>query len=353
MVEAVYFDGVRPRRRTVALTLEAGRLRGRGDEAEFEWPLEAIRLVEHHRNVLRLGAPDGGVQRLVVDAAEWEALTGHGRRKLKAADHKRERRLVLGLAIAGVAAALIVVFGIPAAARPLALLTPPSFEARIGRNMAGEMRMAFHPCTGNAAASADLDGLGRQIADGASLQFPIHVEAVHASIVNAFALPGGTILVTDKLIDQARSPDELAGVLAHEIAHIERRHVMQSVWESMGVGLVLDVVAGGGSGATQQAVMLLGSVTKQRFSRGLEREADERGIELLRAHDISSAGMANFFERMQDEHSGPAAKAVEQWFDSHPDSARRAATARAGARPGRPALTPATWSELRQVCARA
>jgi beta-barrel assembly-enhancing protease len=75
------------------------------------------------------------------------------------------------------------------------------------------------------------------------------------------------VLVTGDLIELAKTPDELSAVIAHEVAHVERRHVMQGVWRSLGLGLVLDAVVGGGTGADQQAVLLMGSVTDLRFSR--------------------------------------------------------------------------------------
>jgi Zn-dependent protease with chaperone function len=68
-------------------------------------------------------------------------------------------------------------------------------------------------------------------------------------------------MVTDRLIALAASPDELSAVIAHEAAHVEKRHVMQSVWRSFGFGVLLDAVVGGGTGAGQQAVLLIGSST--------------------------------------------------------------------------------------------
>jgi predicted Zn-dependent protease len=167
-------------------------------------------------------------------------------------------------------------------------------------------------------------------------------------MVNAFALPGGRILVTDKLIAMTQTPDELAAVLAHEVAHVEKRHVMQSVWRSMAAGLLLEAALGGGSGAGQQAVLLLSQLQTEKFSRGLEAEADARGLELLRSEGYSTLGMAAFFDKISDpKQAGPQL----EWLSSHPDTAKRAAQARSRGRPGRPILTPQDWTLLKTVCA--
>jgi predicted Zn-dependent protease len=158
--------------------------------------------------------------------------------------------------------------------------------------------------------------------------------------------------VTDDLIAEARSPDELAGVLAHEIGHIEKRHVMEAVLRSLGLGMVLDAVVGGGSGAGQQAVLLASSFTEQRYSRTLELEADERAFELLAANGISSAGMAEFFERMADKTSPKGVKSAAEWFSTHPDSGRRGRTARSHARAGAPAMSAEDWAAVRRICPR-
>jgi predicted Zn-dependent protease len=169
-------------------------------------------------------------------------------------------------------------------------------------------------------------------------------------MVNAFALPGGAVMVTDQLIDLTRSPDELSAVIAHETAHVRQRHVMQGVWRSFGFGILLDAVVGGGSGAGQQLVLLAGSATNLRYGRAAEAEADRVGQDLLVQQGLSSQGMASFFQRLAATSEGRDASAVKELISDHPDTLRRAEASRARERPGASAFTPQDWRAIKAAC---
>jgi Zn-dependent protease with chaperone function len=354
-VEGLLFDGLTSRPWPATVGVEGGRLVVRSLEvgpdgaplAGLDWPLAAVREAPHSEQRLKLSR-DGDDARLVVDAAAWRSLAGDRR----AMDRRREWGLVAGLSAAGLGLAAFVFIGVPMAAAPLARWTSPALEARFGANMEAQLTTPFRPCNGDPRGARVLAKLGRDLARSSDSPFEIRVRAVRAPFVNAFALPGGAVLVTDDLIAQARSPDELAAVLAHEIAHVERRHAMQAAWRAMGAGMVLDAVVGGGTGAGQQAVLLFGGFADQRFSRELENEADERAIQLLAARNISTQGMADFFGRMANREDDPRLREAAEWFATHPDSGGRASRAQAAARPGQPALSEADWQSLKRACRR-
>ncbi len=346
-----YFDGRSARPYDVVVAAQGGELAGQGEGVSFRWPLAEVDLLDEDQGRVRLGRRSSD-ERLVLDAAEWETVGGGSLKTVRRAAGRRERRLVVALTVAGVAVGLAVFVGIPAASGPLAKATPPNLEAQMGDNMAGQLKLGLRPCDGQVGQAA-LQAASERLAAHADMPFDIKVTAVRAPLVNAFALPGGTILVTDDLIQLADTPDELMAVVAHEIAHVEKRHAMQAAWRSMGVGLVLDAVVGGGTGAGQQAVLLFGGFTEQRFSRQLEREADDRAMQLLAAEGVSTRGMADFFDRLADHKSSRQARDVVEWFSSHPDTGRRSQAARAAAKPGQPAMSALEWSAVRRACAKA
>jgi len=288
--------------------------------------------------------------RLVLALADWRQVSGalDGVRRHSAAGG---RGLVVGLVAAAAATAFVVFVGIPMASGPLARATPLEYEQRMGENYNAQLSAVFPACEGE-AGQAILQGLGDRLSAETNAPFPIQVRAVHAPMVNAFALPGGYILVTGDLIAAAETPDEVAAVLAHEIAHVERRHVMQAVWRSLGAGMLLDLVVGGGTGAGQQAVLLAGQASEMSFDRAAETEADELGRSFLHEAGLSSRGMADFFERMAEgEIDTPAQVAeVSEWWMTHPNTDRRIQAARAAERDGAPALSAADWATLRQSC---
>ena len=296
----------------------------------------------------RLSHPSEPDARLVMAEADWIALGGAA-----AAVEKRgrvkETRLVIGLAAVGLSVTAFVFWGEPVIAGPLARATPIQMEKDMGRSFDAQMGAMFHRCEGEAGQGV-LDELGTRLSMQSDTPFDVRVRAVQAPFVNAFALPGGSVLVTDDLIREAETPAELAAVVAHEVAHIEKRHVMQAVWRSLGVGLLLDAVVGGGTGAGQQAVLLAGQATDLRYGREAELEADQRGQALLVAAGMSSQGMATFFERMHGAGGDKRLASAAEFVSTHPDSARRAQRARQDAKPGASALTPVEWAAVRASC---
>ncbi|MBL8771101.1 MAG: M48 family metallopeptidase [Phenylobacterium sp.] len=342
-----FHDGLTSAAWEVTAEASDGALRFSAGGVDHVWPLADIG-AETVAGGVRLARP-GAPARLTVSAADWRGL-GLARR-FDRRSRRAELALVAGLAAAALLVVLVVFVGVPLASGPLARATPPAFEAGIGENFQAQLSVAFPACTG-AAGQAALQRLGARLGEAAGSPFPIRVEAVEAPMVNAFALPGGAIVITDDLIAMTRSPAELSAVLAHEVAHVERRHVMEAVWRSLGFGLILDAVVGGGSGAGQQAILLAGTFADLRYSRDVEREADAAGQALLARLGLSSRGMASFFERLSEQEGSKSAAGVAELVSSHPDTRRRAELSRARSRDGGAALAPSEWAAVRAACAR-
>jgi predicted Zn-dependent protease len=347
-MEGVWYDGRVAAPRRAVLAIEADALVIAADGEERRWPLQQVQ-AEAAGDRVRLTGPPGDEGRLMLDAGDWRRLAPEHAAMGRTRARRRELKLVTALAAVGIAGALFVFVGMPAAAGPLAAVTPLAWEERIGRNFESQVGTVFKPCRDGAGAAA-LARLGETLEAQSQTRLDVRVRAVEAPMVNAFALPGGAVFVTDDLIEAARSPDELAGVVAHEVAHIQERHVMRAVWRSIGAGMLLDLLVGGGGGAGQQAVLLAGSFTEMSYSRELEAEADAQGRALLHAAGLSSQGMASFFQHLANERSNETARRLAEFMGSHPDSARRAARARADERPGRSALTPEEWRAVRVLC---
>lgn len=185
-----------------------------------------------------------------------------------------------------------------------------------------------------------------------NLRFQFHI--AEAKELNAFAIPGGHVVVHTGLLDAVARPEELAGVLAHEIAHVTRRHSLRNMVESAGLALLIQALIGDASGllavATEGSELLL----RQKFSRDFEREADDTGWDYLVAAGIDPRGMIEFFRRLQKEAEQGAAAAVEgplNFLSTHPATAERIAHLEARARALGPAakftpLAPASAPQL-------
>ena len=246
-MSARFLDGRSARAHPAEVEIIDGGLIIRADGTEHAWPLKGIS-IDRHAGEVRLSHTGARDARLVMPVADWESLSGPVGKSIARRGGRREVSLVLGLAAIGLGVTAFVFWGVPALSGPLARATPVGFEQRMGQNFDNQMGLLFSRCEGSEGQYLLAD-LGQRIAAETDTPFDVRVRAVHAPMINAFALPGGPVLVTDDLIREARTPDELSAVIAHEVSHIEKRHVMQAVWRSLGIGLLLDAVVGGGSGA--------------------------------------------------------------------------------------------------------
>lgn len=348
-MDARFYDGLTAQSHSAQVEMDGDTLRIVADGREFLWRLKDVS-VEIEADQARVSNRRERDARLVLPVGEWTPLAGDRLTEKVRERRHREWWLIGGLTAVAAGVVLFVTVGVPVLSGPVARATPVSMEERMGDNINGQMSHLFPACK-NPAGQRVLDQLGDRIAAKADTPFDIRVRAVDAPMVNAFAMPGGRIMVTGELIRQAETPDELSAVIAHEIAHVEKRHVMQSVWRNFGVGMLLDLVVGGGTGAGQQAVILAGQASELSYSRSAEAEADARGQALLHADGLSSEGMAPFFERLAGKGKRTEVDEASEFLNSHPDSARRARVARAAARPGQSALTAEEWRTVKSTCA--
>jgi predicted Zn-dependent protease len=178
--------------------------------------------------------------------------------------------------------------------------------------------------------------------DAEDRSLPVTVAVVRGDVVNAYATLGGHIYVFDGLLQQAQSPQELAGVIAHEIAHVRDRHIIQGVVVNLVTFTGLRAVFPGGAGDRAGAAQTLLSL---RFSREQEAEADRDGLARLRVAKVDASGLASFFARAQHAAQPPP------FLSNHPSNRSRADLAASeGAYPSAPLLDAASWRSLKRLC---
>lgn len=225
----------------------------------------------------------------------------------------------------------------------LAPLIPDSVDDRLGDALVGDFGGRFcHTPAGDAALKKLVNSLDDNPGD-------LRVEVAKIDMLNAIALPGGNVILFDGLIKQAKTPDEVAGVLAHEIGHVREKHVMQALLRQMGLAVVLGGIDGN-SGA------LVNNVLAMSYSRNSEAEADAHSMKVLGNANISPVGTASFFDRLSqlDGSAGVTQDAaITGYLSSHPLSASRKAAFEKSIVKGKnykPALTSAEWKELKTMC---
>ena len=191
---------------------------------------------------------------------------------------------------------------------------------------------------------------------------PVEIAVLDSKIINAFALPGRHIVVTSAMLGAADSPEQLAGVLAHEMGHVTERHSTKRVLRAYGLGLIFQLIAG--QGELFNALGGLGNTLAQnKFSRADETLADRLGVERMLKANLDPVPLAELFEKIRDQESQDPSNAspaqLWEYLSDHPDFDSRIAAIKAlaaarqpqGATPHTPALTPEDWTTLQNICA--
>jgi predicted Zn-dependent protease len=156
------------------------------------------------------------------------------------------------------------------------------------------------------------------------------------------------MLIFSGLIDMADDPNALAGVLAHELAHISHRHPSQLMVANAGIASVLSLLVGDVSGGTFMATMgklVVGSA----YSREFEREADQSGIEMMRSANFDIAPMIPLMEKLNKLTAG-STESIFALISSHPGGEERLELLRAAGKTGAQAMSPKTWAEVKGMC---
>jgi len=164
--------------------------------------------------------------------------------------------------------------------------------------------------------------VGNQLTEGSAYQYQWYVS--RSEDINAYAMPGGIVVVNAGLIEAADTAEEVAAVLAHEVQHVEQRHSLKNMLHSAGMATVVMLVLGDANAAV---LIIAHKVSTQFFSRHVEAEADLTGLDLLTKHQISGAGMASFFKKLAKQY--PEESNMPEWVSSHPDTQKRILAAEA------------------------
>lgn len=316
------------------------------DAREFHFQSEVLTLaVPLHRVRVRVGR-DQDERLYFQDAAapDWEVFTSDFaiidhpllpqmaaiREQLsrEATRHEVRRRLrLVGSTIAVLA--LLVWLGnlaVDLAVSALVQRVPPQLEQKFGDHILAEMQaeLIFVEAPDRVA---QLEALVAPLTNVVALGTNgLKMFIAEEEDPNAFALPGGYVVVTTGMLNLVDRPEELLGVLAHELAHVQQKHCIRTVISGAGPFLIFGVLLGGGDGL----VGLLGNATdlmmRSSFSQEYETEADEVGWQILLASRVDPRGMVGAFKKLQAQETGqPLDDVVPQAFRSHPKTEKRIA----------------------------
>jgi len=188
---------------------------------------------------------------------------------------------------------LFFTYGTPILADGLARSLPKKYEASIGQNFR-ETYLQF--LTIDSVKTAHMQSFYNQLEYQS--EYAISIVVVESDIVNAFALPGGSIVVYSGILDRIENEEELAGLLAHEVSHINGRHSLRLISRELAMYLLLASLTGDVGGFSAVLIENSNMISSLSFSREFEKEADLKGFDLMVESQLNPQGMVSLFEKL-------------------------------------------------------
>ena len=326
--EGKYYNGQSSKSIPALITLQPGGISITHDTGEEQgalyWELEGIHQSEFNDalTMLRYGKfPFQSIS--VVDQGFQEALQ---RQYRGAAFLKSNYKAALSLGCTGIAVlgllllsvlGAFVVWGVPALADRAALLFPQQYERQLGEQLYEQMIRAYEVDEEKTAALSNyLEALKTQT------DYPITATVVSHDEVNAFAIPGGFVVVHEGILNKMERHEELAALLGHELAHVQKRHSLRAMTRSLSYYMLASLLFGDVSGVAAVIVDNASTLRNLEYSRSLEQEADQEGLELLRRNRLNPQGMVWLLERL-DSADDPEMLA---FLSTHPNTKERIST---------------------------
>lgn len=263
---------------------------------------------------------------------------------LRQLQRRRRGGWLVGLAVAALllAVPLALIFNVDVFAGMAARRVPPAWEQKLGRSVYAQYQLGADLLE-DATTRQQLDTLTRALTDAApSPRHPYQFHIARNAAINAFALPGGIIVIHSELILRARSAEELLGVLAHEMSHVSEQHGLRILITSAGVLVIAQTLLGDVTGLLATLGSAAPLLLNQSYSRSFESEADREGVALLRRAKIDPLGTVRFFEMLKleeqkareklrkttGERTAGVLEGVSGFLSTHPATERRIADIR-------------------------
>jgi predicted Zn-dependent protease len=247
-----------------------------------------------------------------------------------------EKRWGVALASVAVIVALLLAayfYGLPAVAKRVAARIPIETEQAVGQEALAWLDNSrwFKPTQLEQDRQNHIrEGFDR-LRSGLPLERYYRLEFRDSFIgPNAFALPGGTIVITDDMVHAAETVDEVVAVLAHEIGHAELRHTMRRVLQDSAVAVVAATLTADAASLSVAVAGLPALLAQAKYSREFEAEADDFAFKLLKRHHRSPMAFATLMERLANKHDED--KQAFAFISTHPVTAERVRRARVAAK---------------------
>lgn len=323
-LKGYYLDGQTAEKREAAVWIEQSGLRIElGGGESLKWPYAEIRQNKALSRSRKIRLEKGGPLPEILLVPRAGFFAGLKQIFPQIPKQFQERtylslRVTLPLAAALGAVAMILslyLWGIPILSTWVTAKVPVSWEESLGQSIVETLAPASRRCEDPAQEVFLRKIMETLNAPRSEHPYKFQVLVVDEPEVNAFAAPGGTIVVFRGLLEKIKTTEELAGVLSHEMQHILHRHSTRMILENVSLRLLLSAVMGDVNSAMNVGKEGVGVLATLNYSRQYEDQADAEGMRLILAAGIDPKGMISFFERIQQEEKSPS---IPAYFLTHP-----------------------------------
>ena len=255
---------------------------------------------------------------------QYKAPSGAKEKAQKLSQTNKSRSMRIGGLIAAALFCIVVfVLLIPTFFNALIFLIPEALDEQIGALAKIEMQMELtelKDAVVQGAADQLLATLMEKV-ENDDHDWPFEVIVVANGQVNAFALPGGTMVFFSGLLKNADSAEEVAGVMAHEMGHVTNRHALKRIIRTVGTLALIRLVVGDADGLIRLAAEIINVASSNSYSQGQEREADETSVGLMHKSGLNPMALTEYFYRLREEQG--EVPVYLNWLSSHPSHSDR------------------------------
>ncbi len=359
--EGFYYDGKSPLRRDVSVTItrEGLKLLRKDDKTAIWWSFSDIKQVNdiYTEKEARLETGEEIPQILIVKDSSFisciKQIAPDFNKKFKRSYTKTRWIKTLAYSFVGSVIAIWIIYKLllPPFTELTARVIPVSWEEKLGERYKNIYVAPLTKCEDKEKLEPIEQIMARLTGSIRDSQYTYHITVIKNDSINAFALPGGSIVVFEGLIKATKRPEELAGVLAHEIQHIEQRHSTKIILRETSIGFLVSAVTGTSEGfdIAFKAARTIGGLG---YRRQEEESADVEGLKLMVNARIDPYGMIDFFKLIRDKY-GKFPKLFE-YFSTHPNTNNRIETLdnliKGYSYKPEKLLSGVNWEEVKNIC---
>lgn len=356
-----YIDGQSPVRTPAFIHLYKTRLEIEIAGGErFSWPYEEIRQTQgfYEGEEVRFERGEPIPQALIVRDITFLFDLHQIQPDLRGRFHhprfrNKRKQLTFLAALSTIAISLsLYIWGIPFFASQIVPYVPVKWEVKLGEGVLQMFAPIEARCTDENLQAAIETIRDVLIAPLLEQPYSFRLLVVDSPMVNALAAPGGGIVIFRGLLEQTDSPEELAGVISHEMQHVLRRHSTLAVLQDASTGILLAALAGDTRGAMKFGIESAQTLGMLRYSRLNEEEADREGIRMLMEAKVDPDGMIRFFGKL--EKGKTELPDLFIYLSTHPTPDKRQHLLEEMARLSRTApvklLPEQNWDTLKKAC---